>query len=419
MKQLDIKTFWWVLAVPSIILVFLLLHFSRLPGELRPEIVRYFTPEEILSGRAYNQLRYFLFGIENLLGMGFLALLAFTASGGVMATWTERLANGRYYLSLGFLAASIVVTLSLLLVPLEFYRGFYLEHLYGLSNETVVTWFSDWAKTLVIKVILAVLPVTVLFWIVRTWTSNWWLVAGTAFTVWTIVLTMAQPLAIDPVFHSFEPIKDPAIIEKTTSLMNRADLQAGEILVMDASRRTNRVNAYFTGFGATKRIVLYDNLLRNYTPEGVEVVLAHEIGHWKGNHINKGILLASIGGFVFFYLVHVVLRSMANAGMASFRVLWDIRAFPVILLLGFFVSFLALPFQNYVSRNFEREADAMALQLTGNPEEVIRLEKRLATDNLSDLRPHPFVRWMLYSHPPIAERIAVAEGYRAARPAGP
>jgi STE24 endopeptidase len=185
-----------------------------------------------------------------------------------------------------------------------------------------------------------------------------------------------------------------------------------ELLVMDASRQGRHTNAYFSGFGPTRRIVLYDTLLATHTPDEVLSVLGHEIGHWRADHIAKGIALGTLGALVGFLALDLLLRRAASAGWLSNPA--DPAGLPMILLLSYLGSWLAMPVGNAVSRRFEREADAAALELAGRPEVFIEAEKRLARTNLANVAPTPLSVWLFASHPPVLDRIAMAEAWAAA-----
>ena len=186
-----------------------------------------------------------------------------------------------------------------------------------------------------------------------------------------------------------------------------------EVYQADASRRTRKGNAYFTGLGATKRIVLYDTLITQSDPEAVELVLAHEMGHWAHAHIWKGIALTLVGmGFALWCGARVLAWAGARgafhlAGPA------DVAGLPLFLLLLFVLNLASLPLQSAISRHFERQADRASLELTKNPAAFIRAEVDLARTNLADLDPPPALVWLLYTHPPVAERIRMAEAFGA------
>jgi len=176
-----------------------------------------------------------------------------------------------------------------------------------------------------------------------------------------------------------------------------AGINIDRVLVADASRRTSKVNAYFTGMGRTQRIVLYDTLLQRFSREELLAVVAHEMGHWRGRHLAAGVALEALGTFAALFLLNFATNRMGLAG--------DFRIIPLAFLFMLLVTTAAAPPQNAISRAKERQADAAALELTGNPEAVISLQQSLAQANLSVVRPHPLLKFALYTHPPTMERI--------------
>jgi STE24 endopeptidase len=207
------------------------------------------------------------------------------------------------------------------------------------------------------------------------------------------------PILIDPLFNHFEPVQDPQVIGMVNELADKAGLRVDEILVMDASQRTTKANAYFAGMGHTKRIVLYDNLLNQYSLEEVKAVLAHEMGHWQKGHIVKGILLGTLGSFIVWGGAFLVLRPLSK-GRHKPPVAWAI-----FLLFINLATFVSSPLQNFVSRQMEIEADQVSVQLTGDTEAAISLQKNLALKNRSDLSPPAFIEWFGYTHPSVLTRI--------------
>jgi STE24 endopeptidase len=213
------------------------------------------------------------------------------------------------------------------------------------------------------------------------------------------------PVAIAPLFNKYEPIKDEALKEKIISLFNKVGLKAKGIFQVDEGKRSKHTNAYFTGIGKTKRIVLYDTLLASHSQEEILAVLAHEIGHWKKKHILKQLIFMIVLSLVGFYFIYLVVNwppLYSAFGLKQAPVYAGLLLVSIYLsCLGFFFS----PIGAIISRRYEREADKMAHELTGTSEPMINALKRLAKDNLSNLHPHPLYVWFYYSHPPLIERI--------------
>lgn len=288
----------------------------------------------------------------------------------------------------------------LLNLPLAYYRGFIVEHQFGLSNYTAAAWLIDYAKSAMIGVLISSAGLIGLYFLMLRRPGRWWLPAGVALTFFILLGTYFYPLVIDPLFYRFTPLEDRELNSAIVTMAGEAGIAVDQVLVADASRRTQKANAYFTGLGGTKRIVLFDTLLQRFDREEVLAVVAHEMGHWRHMHIPKGISLGITGGFAALGLFFLLLGWM---GVSA-----DFRAIPLAFLFLTLATLAASPFENYISRTFERQADREALALTGNPEAFISLKQNLAETNLSVVRPHPLIKLALYTHPPIMERIEQA-----------
>jgi STE24 endopeptidase len=251
----------------------------------------------------------------------------------------------------------------------------------------------------------------VFFGLVR-WLPRWWWLAGwAAFSVLTVLFTFLWPIAIAPLFNKFTPLDDPQLTKRIVALADEAGVPLKEVLVADASKRSTAENAYVAGLGGTKQLVLYDTLLKNGDDDETLFVVAHELGHKVRDHVVKGLALSCLGLFLGFAVLGWLSHrsdvwSWAGAGGVT-----DIRALPLLLAFASLAALLTLPIQNTVSRHFETQADETAMTLTHDPDTAVRVFRRLAFSNISDLRPPPIATWLLFTHPPVADRIeAVVAG---------
>jgi STE24 endopeptidase len=214
------------------------------------------------------------------------------------------------------------------------------------------------------------------------------------------------PVLIAPLFNKFEPVRDGALKEDIISLMAKVGLKAKGVFQVDAGKRSKHTNAYFTGLGKTKRIVLFDTLLNSHSADEILSVLAHEAGHWKKKHIMKQLVFTEIASLAVFYIIYLLLGWPLLYETFGFNEnLPYVGLLLIAALLGPIAFFLA-PLGAILMRKFEREADDYCLNLLGTVKPMINALKRLAKDNLANLHPHPFYAWFYYSHPPLAERIA-------------
>ncbi len=380
-----------VLVMTCILLGLLGLLRGATPGA---HTLQYFSEEFLTRAADYERVQLTLYLIQRIIFLAFLIFMAFK-----VLSWRLEprmpLAVAASYILLFF------TILYLLTLPLDFYRGFIIEHRFSLSNHTVLSWFLDYTISAVISLVISTGIFTGLYALMSYAPRSWWLLAGIAFSIFIFLSSYLYPVLIDPLFYNFSPLQDEAFEARVLSLAEDAGITVDAVLVADASRKTVKANAYFTGLGSTKRIVIFDNLLQNFEQEEVLAVIAHEMAHWRFNHIFKSIVMSSVGAFISLYVLKNLLVLMGlGAGLRSLLV-----AFLFFSLL----SQATMPLENLMSRSFERQADREALRLTENPAAFIELKKNLGTSNLSVVQPHPLIKAVLYSHPPIIERISMAE----------
>lgn len=313
-----------------------------------------------------------------------------------------------------FFALPAVVSAAIGL-PFSYYHNFVLEEKYGFNTTTFKTWIFDLIKGVLISAILGGILLSALFLMVRYAGKAWWLWIWAIFLGFQLLMTVLYPTVIAPLFNKFTPIDDPDLKKDIEELAEKEGLSIKGIYQMDASKRSRHTNAYFSGLGKTKRIVLFDSLIEAHHADEIVAVLAHEIGHLKKNHIKKQMAIMTVASFFVFYLASkmIVWETMYQsfgfsmmpvyAGLFLVGVLWQ----PA----GFFLSPMAMS----ISRRFEREADLYCLGITKSAEPLVRALKKMAKENLSNLQPHPLYVWFNYSHPPLTERIKRLEGYETSR----
>ncbi len=290
-------------------------------------------------------------------------------------------------------------------IPFDIYHTFVLEKKYGFSTITWKLWLTDLIKSVIISAVLMGILLSAFMAFILYLPKSWWFWAWIFFTSFEILLMWLYPVVIAPFFNKYEPIKDEVLKEKITALLAKVGLKAKGIFQVDEGKRSKHTNAYFTGIGKTKRIVLFDTLLASHSQEEILAVLAHEIGHWKKKHILKQLIFMIAASLVGFYLVYLLVNwppLYSTFGLRQTPVYAGLLLVSVYFsCIGFFFS----PLGAFISRRYEREADKMATELVGTSEPMINALKRLAKDNLSNLHPHPWYVWFYYSHPPLLERI--------------
>ncbi len=290
-------------------------------------------------------------------------------------------------------------------IPFDIYHTFVLEKKYGFSTITWKLWLTDLVKSVIISAVLMGILLSAFMAFILYLPKSWWFWAWIFFTAFEILLLWLFPVVIAPLFNKYEPIKDDELKERITALLTKVGLKAKGIFQVDEGKRSKHTNAYFTGIGKTKRIVLFDTLLASHSQDEILAVLAHEIGHWKKKHILKQLIFMIAASFVGFYLVYLLVNWPPLYGAFGLRQTTIYAGLLLVSLYFSCIGFFFSPLGAFISRRYEREADQMATDLVGTSEHMINALKRLAKDNLSNLHPHPWYVWFYYSHPPLLERI--------------
>lgn len=318
----------------------------------------------------------------------------------------EWVGDGRW-LRLVLLGFFYVAALDLLTLPFDFWSGYVLEHAYGLSTQTLGGWIRKRLKSYLVGAPLGLallLGLYALFWYGGTW---WWLWAAGAWLTVTLVLGQLLPVVILPLFYKVDRLADGPLLERLRRLAEGSGLNVEGIYRLQLSAETRKANAALAGLGRTRRVLLGDTLLDEFTPEEIEVVFAHEVGHHVHRHLPKlvawNVLLAAVG----LGLVDRLLRETAvPLGYSSFD---DPGALPLLILVLSLFGLVVTPLQNALSRFFETQCDRYALQRTHLPDAYRSAFRKLAQMNKADLDPHPLVVWLFDDHPPIRQRLALAD----------
>ena len=335
------------------------------------------------------------------------ALLLILLLSGVLP-WVQSLANqfGLGVVTGGlFFFALLSLPGFILDIPFSLYGNFVIEARHGFNTKTLRVWIADLLKGLLLSALLGAPLLALLLFLIESGGPYWWVWAWALVGLFELLILWLYPVFLAPLFNKFEPIPNPDLVQKISDLLWKAGLKTKGVFQMDASRRSRHTNAYFTGLGKSKRIVLFDTLLASHSEEEILAVLAHEAGHWKKRHIAKQVLILEALSLLGFYGVAKILDVPLIYQTFGFsQTVAYVGLFLVTTLFSPLLYF-AEPLGAAFSRRFEREADDYGLLLTQNPEPMIKALKRLASDNLSNLTPHPLYAWFYYSHPPLLERI--------------
>ena len=317
--------------------------------------------------------------------------------------------NNYFSNKISIIAALIIffifsIILILINLPFQYYQEFIIEHKFALSNQTFSAWIIDTLKDSSLSIIINTISLTSIYAIILYIPKYWWFAAAAVFILFIIIANFIFPILIDPLFYKFTPLKDNQLKQEILKITTTAGIDVKAILVADASKKTNKVNAYITGIGKTKRIVIYDNLLNNYSKKEVLSVIAHEVGHWKYKHILINIFIQAIA-IILLFLILFLMQLNLNIGVSAKLII-------LFFIFTILISFIVSPLQNSISRYFEKQADITSLALTKDPDTQILMFEKLAKSNLSDVNPNKIIKYIIYTHPPILERITNAYNYK-------
>jgi len=388
-----------------------LLNLKALKLELPPALEGVYKPEDYRNSQEYTRtITRFDFTATT---FGLLLLLSFWFAGGfnyldqIVRAWGfVPIINGLLYIGI------LLITYSLLTLPFSIYATFVIEEHFGFNRTTLRIFFLDRVKGLALATLLGI-PLLAGILSLFEYAGNYaWLYCWLTVTIFNMVIQFIAPIWIMPLFNKFTPMEPGELKDAIQSYARSTGYEVRNISVMDGSKRSTKANAFFTGFGRTKRIALFDTLISKHTIQELIAVLAHEIGHYKKKHVLWGILISIAHTGLIFYLLSVLLGSSGlyqafymdhtsiYAGLLFFGLLYT----PVEMVLS-----VAL---HMFSRRNEYEADRFATQTTGEPGSLVEALKNLHSDNLSNLTPHPFYVFLNYSHPTLLQRIKAIKRYK-------
>ncbi len=375
-------------------------HRGAVPDEFADKI----TLEEHQKAADYTQAKGNFGRIELLLGT--VILFLWTLGGGL--EWLDNLWRGANW---GPLTTGVAVIISFSLIsslidlPSSLYNTFVIEEKFGFNKTTLKTFFVDMLKGAALSMVIGIPLILLVLWLMESAGDLWWLYAWIALTAFSILMMWAYPKFIAPIFNKFKPLQEGEVLERLTSLLKRTGFNSDGVFVMDGSKRSSHGNAYFTGFGKTKRIVFFDTLLKHLTPTQVEAVLAHELGHFKRKHVLKGMIVSISMTFIGFALLAWLMKQdwFYNALGVSHPSTY--MALILFILVAPTFSFFVGPLMARWSRKHEFEADEFAAQQSDAGELITALVS-LYKKNAGTLTPDPLYSAFYDSHPPASIRIA-------------
>jgi STE24 endopeptidase len=369
-------------------------------------MISYFSQE---PAKRYSRVKNILFAAEIFITILFLYIMATQGPSLWIRNFASR-ASANPWLAAAVYFAIFGIIYAVLTFWLDMYHGYSLERKFSLSTQAFSGWFMDYIKKLLIGGVLAFILVEALYFFLRRFEAAWWIFAAFFWITVSIILSKAAPVLILPLFFKVRPLEDEELRGRLLNLADKSGSRVNGVFEMDLSKKTVKANAGLAGLGRTRRILIGDTMLKDYSHDEIEVVLAHELGHHKHNHILKLMAFGAVSSFAGFYMADGVFGLLS--GPLGLRGVSDLAGFPLLALILFFFTLFILPLQNSLSRAFERQADYFALDITKNPGAFISMMTKLSAQNLADETPSRFVEIFLYNHPPIAKRLKMAEEHR-------
>lgn len=350
----------------------------------------------------YAKLTRWLF-LAELVTVG--TLLLFLAFGGISVKISHFLAFHQPWASAAYFII-LVLGIGVILMPLSYYQGFVLPRRYGLSSQTFGAWIADSIKAAALGILLSLVIIIVIYWLMDNLPAIWWLFAAVLLLLFSLLLTKLAPTLFISLFFKLEPLDDTDLRQRLMNLAERTQTKINDVFIIDLSSKGTTANAMLAGLGNTRHIILSDTLLQEYSPEEIEVILAHELGHHLHRDIPKLIAIQAMMALLFFYLTDIILT--ASVIPLAFHGITDVAALPLFILSLAVFGLILMPLVNVYSRHLEIAADKTALELTANPSAFIAAMTKLTDQNLAESQPSRWVEILFHDHPPYYKRIALA-----------
>jgi STE24 endopeptidase len=363
------------------------------------------TPE----AKRYNRVKRWLGMADSVLGLAMLVVLVSTGWSGTLRDIAYRFAFQNYTLAVFLFVLMLLLIGKLLGLGLDYY-SFRLEHRFQLSNQRPRAWVWDEVKGFLLELVLSAIVAEGLYFMIREFPQHWWVLAWAVFLAFVVLLAHLAPVILLPVFYKFEPLQNEELKLRLVRLGERSRTRVRGVYKWNLSEKSKKANAALTGLGNTRRIILADTLLDHYSPDEIEAVLAHELGHHVHKHIPKSIAMqaaVTLGGF---WAANWALHYAVDR-LGMFETLSDFANLPLLALVAAVLSLLALPALNAYSRFNERQADRYAFETIDHIEPFISSMNKLADQNLAERKPSKLVEALFHSHPSISRRVAAAEAW--------
>jgi Zn-dependent protease with chaperone function len=360
------------------------------------------TPE----ARRYNRIKRWLELADLVLSIGFLVVLLVTGWTNKLRDTSMRMGRDHYWLQLFFYVLLLSVISKLLGLALDIY-DFRLEHQYQLSNQKLGSWIFDEIKSWVLGLVIGTILAEIVYGLIRVSPEHWWIFAWIIFIGLFVFFAQIAPVVLFPLFYKFAPLQNEELKSRLMRLGERAGTRIRGVYEWKLSEKTKKANAALTGLGSTRRIILADTLLENYSTDEIEAVLAHELGHHVHGHIIKSIVVEAGVTLVGFWAANWALDYAVHQKQ-MYAMLTDFANMPLLVLVSSILSMLLMPALNAYSRFNERQADLYCWKSVPNVTPFVTAMEKLSAQNLSENTPSRLVEVLFHSHPPISKRIAAA-----------
>jgi STE24 endopeptidase len=355
--------------------------------------------------KTYNRIKLITGIASAVLSFVVLLLLVLNGSTTDLGNWAYVWTSNNY-LALLLFSFTLGLIQSAVTLPLSFFSGYYIEHKYNLSNQNIWRWGWEHLKGMLVSLPIVIGVLLFLYYCLITYGTFWWLPVSIGLTFLSVALARIAPVIILPLFYRLTPLEDAPLKERILNLCASAGVKIEGIFSFNLSKNTKKANAAFTGIGKSKRIILGDTLIKEFTDDEIETVFAHELGHYAHHHIRIGIAVSIVSTFLgLFITAQLYGWSLTFLGFT----MTDLAALPLLALWLSIFGLVTSPLGNVMSRRHEREADAYAIQKTRKNEAFTSALRKLASLNMADAEPHPLVEFLFYSHPSIGKRIRMIE----------
>ncbi len=361
-----------------------------------------------MDSKKYNNIKLGFSIGEGILSFILILLFVMTGLSLGLQNYINSFTSNSYLLFLLFTIVTGVAG-AIIFSPLNFYTGFYLEHKFNLSNQSFIKWIWEGAKGVAVSSVIGIPMLLIFYYTLNKFGNLWWLPFAIVLFLISVILARVVPIIILPLFYKVTPIDDEDLKSRINRLAKDAGIKVENVYKFNMSKNTKKANAAFTGIGKSKRILLGDTLLENYTKDEIETVIAHELGHYKKKHIIKNIIIGTAASFITLFLISYFYK--ISIYWFGFDKITIVAALPILSLWIMLIGLVQTPLTNILSRKYEYEADEYAASSTRKPAAFKSTLEKLTEQNLGDKDPHPFVEWFFYSHPSIKKRINALEEF--------